>query len=118
MARPSPHRAATPLAPSLGEIDHRLEVLAGMLIVFLNLDEVIRIIREEDEPKDVLRSASSSPKCRPITFSTRACARCASSRKCSCAREFDELTKEKAGIEDLLADEGQAVEDHRLADRD
>ena len=40
----------------LGEIEHRLEVLAGMLIVFLNLDEVIRIIREEDEPKDVLKA--------------------------------------------------------------
>ena len=39
-----------------GEIEHRLEVLAGMLIVFLNLDEVIRIIREEDEPKDVLKA--------------------------------------------------------------
>src|SRR5579872_956206 len=38
----------------LGQIDHRLEVVAGMRIVFLNLDEVIRIIREEDEPKDVL----------------------------------------------------------------
>ncbi len=38
------------------EIEHRLEVLAGMLIAFLNLDEVIRIIREEDEPKDVLKA--------------------------------------------------------------
>ncbi len=28
----------------LEEIEHRLEVLAGMLVVFLNLDEVIRII--------------------------------------------------------------------------
>ena len=40
----------------LAEIEHRLEVLAGMLIAFLNLDEVIRIIREEDEPKDVLKA--------------------------------------------------------------
>lgn len=35
----------------LGQIRHRLEVLAGTLIAYLNLDEVIRIIREEDEPK-------------------------------------------------------------------
>ena len=35
----------------LKEIDHRLEVLEGYLIAYLNLDEVIRIIREEDEPK-------------------------------------------------------------------
>jgi len=35
----------------LGQIRHRLEVLGGYIIAFLNLDEVIRIIREEDEPK-------------------------------------------------------------------
>ncbi len=35
----------------LEKIAHRLEVLAGMVIAFLNLDEVIRIIREEDDPK-------------------------------------------------------------------
>lgn len=35
----------------LDKIRHRLEVLEGFLLVYLNLDEVIRIIREEDEPK-------------------------------------------------------------------
>ena len=35
----------------LGQITHRLEVLDGFLIAYLNLDEVIRIIREEDDPK-------------------------------------------------------------------
>ena len=35
----------------LAAIERRLEVLAGMIIVFLNLDEVIRIIREEEEPR-------------------------------------------------------------------
>jgi topoisomerase-4 subunit A len=38
----------------LGKIDHRLEVLGGYLIAFLNLDEVIRIIREEDHVKKCL----------------------------------------------------------------
>ncbi|MCP5380987.1 MAG: DNA topoisomerase IV subunit A [Kordiimonadaceae bacterium] len=38
----------------LEKIDHRLEVLGGYLIAFLNLDEVIRIIREEDEVKQCL----------------------------------------------------------------
>ncbi len=38
----------------LGKIEHRLEVLEGYLIAYLNLDEVIRIIREEDEPKPVM----------------------------------------------------------------
>ncbi len=38
----------------LEKIAARLEVLAGLLIVYLNLDEVIRIIRTEDEPKPAL----------------------------------------------------------------
>ncbi len=38
----------------LEQIDHRLEVLGGFLVAYLNLDEVIRIIRNEDEPKPVL----------------------------------------------------------------
>ncbi len=36
------------------KIEARLEILAALLIAYLNLDEVIRIIREEDEPKQVL----------------------------------------------------------------
>ena len=38
----------------LGEIARRLEILGGYLIAYLNLDEVIRIIREVDEPKPAL----------------------------------------------------------------
>jgi topoisomerase-4 subunit A len=38
----------------LDKIDRRLHVLSGLLIAYLNLDEVIRIIRTEDEPKVVL----------------------------------------------------------------
>ncbi|HVV32736.1 MAG TPA: DNA topoisomerase IV subunit A [Vitreimonas sp.] len=41
-------------AHRLEKIAARLDVLAGLLIVFLNLDEVIRIIRNEDEPKEKL----------------------------------------------------------------
>jgi topoisomerase-4 subunit A len=38
----------------IGKIDDRLELLEGYLIAYLNLDRVIRIIREEDEPKAVM----------------------------------------------------------------
>ncbi len=38
----------------LDQIDHRLEVLGGYLVAYLNLDKVIKIIRNEDEPKPVL----------------------------------------------------------------
>jgi topoisomerase-4 subunit A len=41
----------------LGRIEERLEVLDAYRIAYLNLDEVIRIIREEDEPKaELMRS--------------------------------------------------------------
>ncbi|WP_166294482.1 DNA topoisomerase IV subunit A [Bradyrhizobium sp. 2S1] len=36
------------------QIEHRLEVLGGHLVAYLNLDKVIKIIRTEDEPKPVL----------------------------------------------------------------
>ncbi len=38
----------------LEKIDHRLEVLGGYLVAYLNIDEVIAIIRHKDEPKPVL----------------------------------------------------------------
>ncbi|HLA35853.1 MAG TPA: DNA topoisomerase IV subunit A [Rhodocyclaceae bacterium] len=38
----------------LGEVDRRLHILAGRQIVFLHIDEVIRCIRESDEPKSAL----------------------------------------------------------------
>ena len=38
----------------LGKVRERLHLLEGLLIAFLNLDEVIRIIRSEDEPRPVL----------------------------------------------------------------
>jgi len=38
----------------LRQIDHRLEVLGGFLVAYLNVDKVIKIIRTEDEPKPVL----------------------------------------------------------------
>src|SRR5215813_3583431 len=38
----------------LDKVMKRLHILEGLMIVYLNLDEVIRIIRREDEPKPVL----------------------------------------------------------------
>ena len=41
----------------LAAIDHRLELLGGFLIAYLNLEKVIKIIRNDDEPKPVLMRA-------------------------------------------------------------
>ena len=54
LPRPPPRGAGAPRPLPPGKIEQRLQILDGLLIVFLNLDEVIRIIRIEDEPKPVL----------------------------------------------------------------
>jgi topoisomerase-4 subunit A len=51
LVRRSTHRVA--------KIDDRMELLAGYLIAYLNLDRVIQIIREEDEPKQVMMAEFS-----------------------------------------------------------
>ncbi len=43
----------------LAAIARRLEILDGYLVVYLNLDEVIRIVREEDKPKEALMATFS-----------------------------------------------------------
>jgi topoisomerase-4 subunit A len=91
----------------LGEIAHRLEVVAGMLIVFLHLDEVIRIIREEDEPKDALklRFALSDVQANYILDTRLRSLR--RLEEMQLRKEYDELTREKGEIESLLSDESQ-----------
>ncbi len=91
----------------LGKIEHRLEVLAGMIVIFLNLDEVIRIIREEDEPKDVLmtRFALSDVQVNYV-LDTRL-RQLRRLEEMELRREHDALLKEKAEVEALLADEAK-----------
>jgi len=54
MARPRRDVLVRRSKHRLAAIEHRLEVLGGFLIAYLNLDKVIKIIRKEDEPKPVL----------------------------------------------------------------
>jgi topoisomerase-4 subunit A len=91
----------------LGQIEHRLEVLSGMLIVFLHLDEVIRIIREEDEPKDALKArfALSDVQANYILDTRLRSLR--RLEEMQLRTEHDELGKEKTTIEGLLSDEPQ-----------
>jgi topoisomerase-4 subunit A len=54
----------------LDKIDRRMHLLEGLLIAYLNLDEVIRIIRTEDEPRAALIARFGSARRRPTTSST------------------------------------------------
>ena len=89
----------------LAKIEHRLEVLAGMLVVFLNLDEVIRIIREEDEPKDVLIQTFTLSEVQANYVLDTRLRSLRRLEEMQLRKEHDALMKEKAEVETLLADE-------------
>jgi topoisomerase IV subunit A len=100
------HRRAVLIRRSkfrLGEIDKRLELLGGYLIAYLNIDEVIRIIREEDEPKPVMiaRFGINDVQAEAIlNLRLRALRKL---EEFEIRKEFDALTAEKDGIVKLLA---------------
>jgi topoisomerase-4 subunit A len=91
----------------LAEIEHRLEVLGGYLIAYLNLDEVIRIIREEDEPKkDLMRTFSLTDVQAEAILNMRL----RSLRRLEefeIKKEHDALSAEKSKLTELLEDEGK-----------
>ena len=91
----------------LGQIDKRLEILAGLLIVYLDLDRVIKIIREEDEPKlELMRVFAINEVQTDAILNTRL----RSLRKLEemeLKREFEKLSKEKVDIEALLGSDSE-----------
>jgi topoisomerase-4 subunit A len=129
------HRRAVLLRRSrhrLGKIDHRLEVLEGLITAFLNLDRVIDIIRYDDAPKAALmredwsraftRATSEADYVPPppaaaddeaglsevqaeaiLNMRLRSLRRL---EEIELRAERDRLYEERAGIEDLLEDEG------------
>ena len=90
----------------LGEIERRLEVLAGMLIVFLNLDEVIRIIREEDEPKLSLKATFGLSDLQADYVLDTRLRSLRRLEEMNLRKEHDGLTKEKEGLQALIASDG------------
>ncbi len=91
----------------LGKIDHRLEVLGGLLIAYLNLDEVIRIIREEDEPKAVLMATFALTDLQAESILNMRLRNLRKLEEMEIRREHDELSRERADLQDLLADQAR-----------
>ncbi|WP_337266540.1 DNA topoisomerase IV subunit A [Oryzifoliimicrobium ureilyticus] len=89
----------------LAAIDRRLEILAGLLIAYLNIDEVIRIIREEDEPKPVMMARWDLTDNQTEAILNMRLRSLRKLEEFEIRKEFDELTKEKGEIEALLASE-------------
>ncbi|MGB7368109.1 MAG: DNA topoisomerase IV subunit A, partial [Methylovirgula sp.] len=88
----------------LGEIGHRLEIVAGMRIVFLNLDEVIRIIREDEEPKAALMAAFRLTEVQANYILDTRLRSLRRIEEMQLRREFEDLRKEKRDVEGLLDD--------------
>ena len=87
----------------LAEIERRLEILAGYLIAYLNLDEVIRIIREEDEPKQVMMARWSLTDIQAEAILNMRLRALRKLEEFEIRKEFDALSAEKKQIEALLA---------------
>jgi topoisomerase-4 subunit A len=89
----------------LQKIEHRLEVLDGYLIAYLNLDEVIRIIRFEDEPKakliDIFKLSEVQAEA-ILNLRLRALSKL---EEIEIRAEHDRLSKEKRELKALLKSE-------------
>ncbi|WP_075288630.1 DNA topoisomerase IV subunit A [Pararhizobium arenae] len=87
----------------LAAIERRLEILGGYLVAYLNLDEVIRIIREEDEPKQSLMGRFSLTDLQAESILNMRLRSLRKLEEFEIRTEFEGLSKEKADIEALLA---------------
>jgi len=91
----------------LGKIEARLHILDGLLVVFLNLDEVIRIVRFEDEPKAKLIAAFSLTDIQAEAILNTRLRQLARLEEMELRREHDTLSKERDGLNAVLGSESE-----------
>ncbi len=91
----------------LEKILARLEILSGYLIAFLNLDEIIRIIREEEEPKAVMMKEFNLTDNQAEAILNMKLRSLRKLEETEIKSEFDELSDERKTLEELLADESK-----------
>ena len=89
----------------LQKINARLEILSGYLIAYLNLDEIIRIIREEDEPKAVMMAKFALTDNQAEAILNMKLRSLRKLEETEIKREFEDLSAEKEQLEALLSDE-------------
>jgi topoisomerase-4 subunit A len=89
----------------LAAIEHRLEILGGYLIAYLNLDKVIKIIREEDEPKPVLMKTFKLTDVQADAILNMRLRNLRKLEEMEIRKENKDLAEEKGTIEKLLRSE-------------
>ncbi|RMD63585.1 MAG: DNA topoisomerase IV subunit A [Alphaproteobacteria bacterium] len=95
----------------LDKIERRLEVLGGYLIAYLNLDEVIRIIREEDEPKPVLMKRFKLSDAQAEAILNMRLRALRKLEEMAIRREYDALGSERNELKTLLQDADKSLEE-------
>ena len=91
----------------LDQIARRLEILEGYLVCYLNLDEVIRIIREEDDPKKELIAAFSLTDLQAESILNMRLRSLRKLEEMEIRKEHDKLSEEQSALTVLVADEGK-----------
>ncbi len=89
----------------LDQIDNRLEVLSGYLIAYLNLDEIIRIIREEDHPKSFMMQKFDLSEGQAEAILNMRLRSLRKLEEIEIKSEFDKLSVEKKHLQVLLGSE-------------
>lgn len=87
----------------LGNITRRLEILGGLLIVYLNLDRVIEIIRTEDDAKSVLMSEFQLSEVQVEAILNTRLRSLRKLEEMEIRREDAELLAEQKNLQELLA---------------
>ncbi|MCA0369866.1 MAG: DNA topoisomerase IV subunit A [Proteobacteria bacterium] len=90
----------------LGQVDKRLEILEGYRIAYLNLDEVIRIIREEDDPKAQMQAKWGLTDLQVEAILNMRLRALRKLEEIEIKKEHEALSLEREELITLLADEG------------
>ncbi|MBL6077122.1 DNA topoisomerase IV subunit A [Belnapia sp. T18] len=91
----------------LAAIARRLEILDGYLIVYLNLDEVIRIVREEDKPKEALMATFSLTEMQANAILDMRLRALRKLEEMEIRREHTKLSKEQKALQGLMGSEAK-----------
>ncbi|WP_296806244.1 DNA topoisomerase IV subunit A [Thiocapsa sp.] len=89
----------------LDKVLERLHLLDGLLIAFLNIDEVIRIVRTEDEPKPVLMERFALSEAQADYVLNTRLRQLARLEEMKIRAEQAELAEERDGLQAILGDE-------------
>src|SRR5688500_14785221 len=91
----------------LGQVEHRIHILEGRSIVFLNIDKVIRVIRESDEPKPELMKRFDLTEIQAEDILEIRLRQLARLEGFKIENELKELKVERKGLKELLGSESE-----------